>query len=232
MLKTELMQPEIVETQEGIHTVYSPEVKEHFHSLYGSMQESIHVFIGNGFNHSVHHKKEIRILEMGFGTGLNAILTFRENQIYKRNIYYTALDIQPLPLTFVSKLNYFEYFGKPLQPVFQEMHRADWFRWKSFGNFSLLKLETDILEHRFDEHYDLIYYDAFSPAHQPGLWSFEIFHKIFLACNPGAVLVTYCAKGDVKRALLAAGFEVETLRGPVGKREMIRGIKKSEVIYD
>jgi tRNA U34 5-methylaminomethyl-2-thiouridine-forming methyltransferase MnmC len=215
----------IVTTQEGSHTLFNKSVKEHYHSLLGSLQESMHVFIRNGFCKVVPDKKEISILEMGFGTGLNAILTYRENQLYRRKVHYTGIDIQPLPMQMVNRLNYFEYFGKPLQPVFEKIHSADWFQWNRFENFNLLKIETDILDHRFDDHYDLIYYDAFSPGHQSNLWQAELFHKIYEASNKGAVLVAYCAKEDVRKTLEMVGFTAEILPGPEGKREMIRAIK-------
>jgi len=224
----------IVETKEGIHTLYNNKVNEHYHSVIGSMQESMHVFIRNGFCKAVRNKDQVSILEMGFGTGLNAILTYRENQIYRRAIHYTGIDIQPLPMQIVNRLNYFEYFGQQLQPVFEEMHSCKWLEWSRLKNnfspanktaFNLLKIETDILDHRFDDHYDLIYYDAFSPSHQSQLWQGELFHKIYEAANKGAILVTHCAKAAVRKTLESVGFKVETLPGYSGKTEMIRAVK-------
>lgn len=222
---TEKSELEIVPTREGIHTIYNPVVNEHYHSLFGSMQEAMHVFIKNGFLKALNGKEEIRILEMGFGTGLNAILTYRENQIHRKHIRYTAIDTNPLPKSIIEKLNYFKYFGQPLQPLFEQMHECIWFRWQSLGNFELMKIESDIVDYPFDDSYDLIYYDAFSPAHQPEVWTFELFKRIHDVCNPGAALISYCAKGIVKRTLKAAGFYVECLPGPQGKMEMIRAIK-------
>jgi len=216
----------IVETKEGIHTLFNTDFNEHYHSLLGSLQESMHVFIRNGFCEAVRDKDEISILEMGFGTGLNAILTYRENQVFRRKVHYTGIDIHPLPMSVIDRLNYFEYFGKPLQPVFERIHSCNWLEWVHFHDgFNLQKVETDILDHRFDDHYDLIYYDAFSPDHQSDLWQPELFHKIYEAANKGAILVTCRTKGDVMRMLESVGFRVEKLNGPSGKREMIRAVK-------
>ncbi len=224
-MRTEKEVLEIVETKEGIHTLISNRLNEHYRSLHGSMQESMHVFIRNGLDALNKNLPEISLLEMGFGTGLNAILTYRENQILRKHIHYTTVEAFPLPSTVTDKLNYFEYFGKPLQPVFEKMHSSKWFENISFENFVLYKIQADMLELQLDGAFDLVYYDAFSPVHQPELWTFEVLHKIYDVCKNNAMLVTYCAKGDVKRTLKAVGFDVETLSGSKGKREMIRAIK-------
>lgn len=216
---------EVVETNEGIHALINNRIKEHYHSLHGSVQESIHVFIKNGLLSVNKNLPEIKILEMGFGTGLNAILTLRENQVLQKRIHYTTVEAFPLPVSITDKLNYFEYFGKPLQPFFQKIHACNWFENVSLGNFVLHKIEADMLDLQLDGGYDLVYYDAFSPTYQPELWTFEVLHKIYDACNKGAVLVTYCSKGTVKKTLENIGFKVESLDGPRGKREMIRAVK-------
>ena len=216
---------EIVTTKEGIHTLVNNRLQEHYHSMYGSLQESLHVFIKNGLCALNKNLPEISILEMGFGTGLNAILTYRENQVMRKPIHYTTVEAFPLPASVTDRLNYFEYFGKPLQPIFSGIHSCKWFENVPFGNFVIHKVQADMLELQLDSAYDLVYYDAFSPIHQPELWTFEVLHKIYDACKKNAMLVTYCSKGEVKRTLKAVGFEVETLPGPKGKREMIRAIK-------
>lgn len=216
---------EVVKTREGIHTLINNRINEHYHSMHGSMQESMHVFIKNGLRAVNKNLPEIKILEMGFGTGLNAILTFRENQVLQKHIHYTTVEAFPLPSSIIDKLNYFEYFGKPLQPFFQKMHACNWFENVVFGNLILHKINADMLELQLDGGYDLVYYDAFSPTQQPELWTFEVLHKIYEACNKNAILVTYCAKGEVKRTLEKVGFEVKSLEGPKGKREMIRAVK-------
>ena len=222
----------VVRTREGIHTVYSPGHKEHYHLMSGSLAESMHVFIRNGLLSLPKKKKNIRILEIGFGTGLNAILTFRENQVLQKKIHYTAVEAFPLPDAIIDKLNYFEYFGKPLRPIFREMHACAWMENVRFlqaesskASFVLHKIESDLLELRLDGAFDLVYYDAFSPARQPELWSFEALHKIHEACRKGAVLVTSCAKDDVVQTLEAIGFDVKLIPGPTEKRNMIHATK-------
>lgn len=222
---TQIHDIEIVTTKEGIHTLINNRLNEHYHSLYGSMQESIHVFIKNGLLAVNKNLPEIKILEMGFGTGLNAILTYRENYILQKHIHYTTVEAYPLPIAITDKLNYFEYFGKPLHPFFQKMHSGKWFENIVFENFILYKIHADMLDLQLEGSYDLVYYDAFSPHHQPELWTYEVLYKIFNACNRGAVLVTYCSKGEVKRTLERVGFKVETLPGARGKREMVRAVK-------
>lgn len=216
---------EIVQTSEGIHTLYNKQVDEHYHSMQGSLQDNMLVFIKNGLLSVNKNLPEIKVLEMGFGTGLNAILTYRENYVLQKHIHYTTVEAFPLPASITNELNYFEYFGKPLQPFFQKMHACDWFENIAFGDFVLHKIKSDMLELHLDGGYDLIYYDAFSPIHQPELWTFEVLHKIYDACNRGAILVTSCTKGDVKNTLAKVGFKVEILQGPKGNSEMIKAVK-------
>jgi tRNA U34 5-methylaminomethyl-2-thiouridine-forming methyltransferase MnmC len=228
---------ELIETGEGIHTVRNNALNESYHSIHGSLQESMHVFVEHGLTSNLtlfQRRSELKILEMGFGTGLNALLTYRENLKFGRIIHYTTIEAFPLPVHVISKLNYFDFIDKSLQSVFMQMHECNWFETisltpgpspKERGEFFLYKIQADMLELKLEDSYDLVYYDAFSPTHQPELWTFEVLKKIYDACNPGAMLVTYCAKGEVKRTLQKAGFEVETLPGPRGKREMIRAIK-------
>ncbi len=216
---------EITEANKEVQTLVNRRLREQNISGIGPMQENMHVFIRNGLNTLNKNLSEIAVLEMGFGTGLNAILTYRENQVLRRVIHYTTVEAFPLPASVSDKLNYFEYFGKPLQPVFQKMHSSNWFENISFGDFVLNKVQADMLELHLDGAYDLVYYDAFSPIHQPELWTFEVLHKIYDACKKNAVLVTCYGKGDVKRTLRSVGFDVETLSGSRDGREMIRAIK-------
>src|SRR6185503_4059123 len=149
---------EIVTTKEGIHTLINNRLHEHYHSLNGSMQESMHVFIRNGLCSLNRNLPEISVLEMGFGTGLNAILTYRENQMLRKHIHYTTVEAFPLPSSVTDKLNYFEYFAKPLEPVFRKFHSGRWFENIPFRNFTLYKVEADLLELQLDSGYDLVYY--------------------------------------------------------------------------
>jgi tRNA U34 5-methylaminomethyl-2-thiouridine-forming methyltransferase MnmC len=228
-----------VKTDEGIHTLYSKKRKEHYHSIHGSLSESMQVFIRNGLLTLRKNQKNVHILEMGFGTGLNAILTYRENLVLQKHIHYTAVEAFPLPNSVTDNLNYFEYFAKPLQPVFQEMHACTWFENcalpplphqdghnKKDSTFVLHKIEADLLELHLDGGYDLVYYDAFSPTHQPELWTYEVLRKIYDSCKRGALLVTYSSKNIITKTLEDIGFEVEIIPGIPGKREMIRAVKK------
>lgn len=216
---------EIVKTKEGIDTLINNRIKEHYHSMHGSMEESLRVFIKNGLQAVNKNLPEIKILEMGFGTGLNAILTYRENYVLQKQIHYTTVEAFPLPQSITDKLNYFEYFGEPLQPFFQRMHACNWLENVVFGDFVLHKIKSDMLELQLDGGFDLVYYDAFSPIHQPELWTFEVLNKIYTACNKGALLVTTCAKAEVKRTLANVGFKVEILEAQTGKKEMIKAVK-------
>ncbi|CAN5439356.1 tRNA (5-methylaminomethyl-2-thiouridine)(34)-methyltransferase MnmD [soil metagenome] len=217
---------EIVDPNEGVHALINNRLNEHFRSIHGSVQESMHVFINHGFNSLNRNIDDVSILEMGFGTGLNAILTYRENQVLRRSVHYTTIEAFPLPSLVTDRLNYFEFFGQSLQPVFKEMHASKWFENISFENFTLHKIEADMLEVHLDGAYDLVYYDAFSPIHQPELWTFEVLHKIYDACKKNAILITSCASGDVRRILKAVGFDVEILPGLNGMREIIRAKKR------
>jgi tRNA U34 5-methylaminomethyl-2-thiouridine-forming methyltransferase MnmC len=198
---------------------------EHRHSIAAPVQESLQAFIRNGLCVLNKNLPEISILEMGFGTGLNAILTYRENQVLRKPIHYTTVEAFPLPVSVTGKLNYFGYFGQPLQPVFHRMHASKWLENVVFENFVLYKVQADMLELQLDGSYDLVYYDAFSPLHQPELWTFEVLHKIYQVCNRNAILVTPYAKGEVKNTLKAVGFEVEVISRFGGKGEMIRARK-------
>jgi tRNA U34 5-methylaminomethyl-2-thiouridine-forming methyltransferase MnmC len=229
---------ELIRTAEGIHTLRNIPLNECYHSIHGSLQESLHVFIQNGLyaHPNFSPMRTLHILEMGFGTGLNTLLTYREYQKRKAAIHYVAVEAFPLSMETINQLNYFDYLDRNLQPVFSKMHSCNWFENIILSHnpvsdhvhteaFTFYKIYADMLELKLDDRFDLIYYDAFSPAHQPELWTFEALKKIYDACNAGAILVTYCAKGNVKRSLENAGFHVETMSGPRGKREMIRAVK-------
>ncbi|MFZ5553839.1 MAG: tRNA (5-methylaminomethyl-2-thiouridine)(34)-methyltransferase MnmD [Bacteroidota bacterium] len=213
-----------VATIDGTVTLYVPALNEHYHSVHGAMQESMHVFIRAGLLEAAKTKKELQIFEMGFGTGLNALLTWRWAQMNALNIHYTSVEKFPLEKTVIDSLNYAE---KDETVFFEQIHSAEWNKQSVIaGNFNLQKKLGDISEINFPQKsFDVIYFDAFAPRVQPELWTDEIFGKMFSLLNPAGILVTYCAKGEVKRSMKRAGFEVETLAGPPGKREMTRGRK-------
>ena len=224
---------ELVKTDDGSYTLFVPELNEHYHSTYGAVQESMHVFIHTGFANFI-DKKDISILEVGFGTGLNALLTLREAGINKKSIHYTTIEKYPIKHEEVEALNYHLALGDDLKFEFELLHNAEWGTFTNISlnkenageaNFSLKKLNIDLQNFVPDTSFDLIYFDAFSPNVQPELWSEAIFNTMYKCLNAGGMLVTYSAKGFVKRNLRAAGFLVKRLPGPPGKREMLRASK-------
>lgn len=222
------MHLEIRQTKDGSNTLYVPELNEHYHSVHGALQESQHVFIKHGLEHMLNLRKDIKILEVGFGTGLNAILTYPFALAQKAFIQYDTLEKFPLGIDVVEQLNFDKVILNPeLQEVFMALHKAPWNEPVDvIPYFTLQKIHETLEEFVVPQaYYDLIYFDAFAPEKQPELWSDEMFAKLYKATRPGGVLVTYCAKGSFKRSLRAAGFEVEALPGPPGKREMTRGVK-------
>jgi tRNA U34 5-methylaminomethyl-2-thiouridine-forming methyltransferase MnmC len=217
---------QVIPTKDGSHTIYLPDLKESFHSMNGAIDESRHVYINAGLNAS--SLKSLRVFEMGFGTGLNALLTWIQNKMQNRKINYHAVDNNPLKTEIFRKLNYEEILGLTEEEklVFLHMHNTRWDKnIRLDDNFSLYKFQMSLHDFDFTEKYDLIYFDAFSPEKQPDIWTYQIFEKVFAAMNTGAILTSYCAKGKVKRMIKDIGFKIEMLPGPAGKREMIRAIK-------
>lgn len=219
------MKRQIIITEDGSPTLFVPELDEHYHSVYGAKQESMHVFINAGLNS--HSGYELSVFEVGFGTGLNAILTLSEAIKQNKKITFHSIEKYPLDLQTVKALGFEKIFDESIFQLLMLIHKAPWETEIDISdNFKLKKIKADLKDHIFDSKYDVIYFDAFDPAKQPHLWENTIFDKIFKATNPGGVLTTYSAKGIVKRAMLAAGFSIEKIPGPPGKREMLRARKK------
>lgn len=220
------MKIEFKETMDGSHTLYLKEIDEHYHSIYGAVRESQHVFIQAGFEHC--HGKEITVLEIGFGTGLNCYLTMLASIKSNQKVRYCAVEKFPLSVEIWDKLNFGTFFPNDNPILFSLLHHAVWnCETEIYPQFFLYKMGTDILQTNiFDlPSVDLVYYDAFSPEKQPELWDQSVFEPIFLNMKEGAILVTYCAKGYVRRMLQAVGFQVERIPGPPGKREILRARK-------
>lgn len=224
------MKKEIIITADGSNTVAIPEMNVTYHSHHGAIQESVHVFIEAGLRYisgRLERRDTLRIFEMGFGTGLNAFLTAIEVKKTKTNIHYTAVETAPLSLQEAGKLNYTQVLS--YEELFQQLHQCNWNAEVQLSDcFSITKLHTDLAAFQSFHLYHLIFYDAFAPSAQPELWTQEVFEKLFAMLEPNGVLVTYCSKSDVRRAMQAAGFMVEKLPGPKGKREMVRATQKSE----
>ncbi|MDA3879181.1 MAG: tRNA (5-methylaminomethyl-2-thiouridine)(34)-methyltransferase MnmD [Prolixibacteraceae bacterium] len=220
------MKRHIIKTEDGSHSFYVPELDEHFHSTHGAIQESQHVFIQSGLKQI--KKETINIFEVGFGTGLNTLLTIIESDKTNQNINYYSIEKYPLTNTEYTQLNYSKLTGFNCNPTFLSMHDCEWGKTiKLTTNFLFTKIRGDINAYQFTECplFDLIYYDAFAPNKQNGVWDKAIFELIYKHCAPGAVLVTYCARGEVRRTLQSVGFKTEKVAGPPGKREMLRAIK-------
>lgn len=222
------MRRRIETTEDGSHTLYVPELDEHYHSTHGAVQESLHVYLREGFLHC--NKEDMNLLEIGFGTGLNAFLTLLEAEKSDKTVCYTAIEKYPLSADETDTLNYPDLLEFSKKEQFTLLHTSPWGEWvEQTPGFRLKKLEVDIRalsELQPEALFDLIYYDAFAPDKQPSLWTQEIFDRLYALSAPGAVLTTYCAKGAVRRMLQSAGYLVERLPGPPGKREMLRAVRK------
>ncbi|AEV34097.1 hypothetical protein Oweho_3145 [Owenweeksia hongkongensis DSM 17368] len=221
------MNREIVQTNDSSSTLYVPGLEQHYHSMHGAMQESMHVFIDAGFRLFESADKPVHILEIGLGTALNALLTYFEAKKLNLKVDYTALEKYPLSMDEMLLLNYGSLLDtKEAKRILTDLHQIKWEEKIAVTDFfSLRKFETDIKIYSAKEEYDLIYFDAFAPSAQPDLWTLEVFEHMYASLKPGGTLVTYCVKGDVRRTMKAAGFEVEKIPGPPGKREMARARK-------
>lgn len=215
-------------TADGSHTLFVPELNEHYHSTNGALQESKLVFIQNGLLHVPACVKEINVLEVGFGTGLIALLTVLEAKKERRKINYVAIEPEPVNPQFISQLNYADVIGgTEATGYFKKLHEAGWVYPSFLSDYFIInkiqaRLEDVSLR---DSQFNLVYFDAFGPEVQPELWSDEIFTQLYNCMKPDGILVTYSCKGTVKRALKVAGFTVEKLPGPAGKREVLRAMK-------
>lgn len=212
-------------TADGSHTLFHPGIGEHYHSIHGAIQESVHVFIQQGFVAAAERFQEIKVLEVGFGTGLNALLTLEIATRLEIPVFYQAFEPFPISPDFAEGLNYVENEQlKSFSVDFQEMHLVnDGLLVKINEWFTFQRMERKIESGLTDDYlFNLVYFDAFSPVVAPELWQPEIFTLLRQYMVEGGVLVTYSARGSVRRAMQAAGFRVERLPGPPGKREMLR----------
>lgn len=218
----------IITTSDGSHSLIQTHLDETYHSRHGAVQESRHVFIQEGLHHWLksYPQQEINILEIGFGTGLNALLTWQEAMNKNLKVSYTTLEAFPVPLELVKQLNYATQLGLD-EKIFHRLHEAPWNTAAEIQpGFRLHKLNGTLQEAQFAENYfDLIYFDAFAPNKQPEMWELPMLMKTTDTLKAGGIFVTYCAKGQLKRDLKTLGLTVESLPGPPGKREMVRGVR-------
>ena len=202
----------LITTNDGSHTIYVPELDEHYHSVHGAVQESEFIFIRNGLHFC--KANPVNIFEAGFGTGLNALLTAMQSFSGTRLINYTAIEKNPLPENMISVLNYHNFTGPGSKEVFDSIHSIGWNTEKKIcGNFTLRKIKGDLTTLNMGGRYDLIYFDAFSPDKQPEMWTSHIFGMIADITIKNGILVTYCVKGEVKGILNPADLMYHFFRG-------------------
>jgi tRNA U34 5-methylaminomethyl-2-thiouridine-forming methyltransferase MnmC len=217
------MKRKFIITGDGSHTLFVPELNETYHSTRGAVQESLHVFLQAGFRHALSClvTPPLRVLEVGFGTGLNALLTWLEAERSNVPVYYESIEKYPLSEEEMAALNY------PAQEKLACLHQCGWNTPVSLSPcFTVCKKHVDLLEYVPAGSFAVIYFDAFAPTVQPELWSANVFCTLYEALQPGGILVTYSAKGTVKEALRDVGFEVHRLAGAMGKRHMVQAIKR------
>ncbi|TRZ43724.1 tRNA (5-methylaminomethyl-2-thiouridine)(34)-methyltransferase MnmD [Robertkochia solimangrovi] len=223
------MKRKIIKTADGSSTIFIEEWNEHYHSKHGAIQEAYHVFIEMGLNpiKANFSDRPLRILEIGFGTGLNAIITLIEAKRSTLKIEYTGVEAFPVTREEWELLNYTDQLhAEKYAAAFKAMHEGVWeTALELTPDFSLTKQQKDFTAIDDHEAYDLIYFDAFGARVQPELWGESVFKLMYDALDTHGVLVTYASKGSVRRAMLAVGFQTEKLPGPPGKREMLRAVK-------
>ncbi len=220
---------QLITTKDGSYTFFHPIIGEHYHSIHGAAQESKHVFIYNGLKYkhlqSDNHSP-IKILEIGLGTGLNFLLSAQYALEHKINIEFVGIEPYLLPTQAFIDTQYHQWVGNKLHTSFINKYELSTIDWEEINPYTRLKICNDSLENvQLDVKFDLVYYDAFSVIHQPAMWTLEQLEKCSSFLKKGGVFVTYAITGNLKRNLRTLGFEIEKLKGPPGKREMLRGIK-------
>jgi len=227
------VKPKIEITEDGSSTLLHPKFKAHYHSVFGAIEESNHVYINAGLLYflSSEEKQEVKqscsVLEVGFGSGLNAFNTLLKTEAMPTTIDYVGIEAYPVALETIENLNYIQQFKAEAQAeTFKKMHTVSWeTKHQITKDFSLTKHQMDIFDLKVKEAFDVIYFDAFGPGAQPELWTEPIFDIMFSALKKGGVLITYCAQGAARRAMQSAGFKVSKLPGPPKKRHILRAIK-------
>jgi tRNA U34 5-methylaminomethyl-2-thiouridine-forming methyltransferase MnmC len=220
------MERKLIFTEDGSHSFFVPELDEQYHSIHGAIQESEHVFIQSGLNWC--EREKIIVFEVGFGTGLNALLTLLFASQKNKEITYISVEKYPLIQSEYEILNYATKIAPDKADQFQNLHHCPWnIPVVINDNFILHKISNDLRNINFLSLplFDVIFFDAFAPNKQPDLWNHEVFSNIYIHSSDNAILVTYCAKGIIRRDLQKVGFKVERIPGPPGKKEMLRAIK-------
>ena len=220
------MKREIIITDDGSTTIRIPDWDENYHSTHGAIQEAKHVFIKNGLD-LFQNQDSISILEVGFGTGLNAFITFLET-LNKEKVNYVGVEAYPISEEEIAQMNYVSQLdAEKYQKIFDKIHACNWENQQTITeNFLLTKRKQFFQDIEDKNQFNLIYFDAFGFPLQPELWSEVIFKKMYEALLPNGVLVTYACRTPIRKAMLTAGFSVEKLPGAPGKREMLRATKR------
>ncbi|HEX6892253.1 MAG TPA: tRNA (5-methylaminomethyl-2-thiouridine)(34)-methyltransferase MnmD [Chryseolinea sp.] len=220
----------LIVTSDGSHSLLNEKLNETYHSVHGAIQESLHVFIDNGLSYFIekHSPSEVSIFEVGFGTGLNALLTVKAMQNANVVVKYVSIEAFPIGEALYAGLNYTKILG--FEDAFAFLHRSPWQKVNKISDHvELLKLQTTLENVQLTNgSFDVVFFDAFAPNKQPELWTIEMLHKVVSAMKSNGVFVTYCAKGQLKRDLKELGLNVETLPGPPGKKEMVRAVKPTD----
>lgn len=218
------MSLKLQQTGDGSHTLYNEQLDETYHSHHGALAEARHVFIKEGLEHI--GKQGVKLLEVGMGTGLNVLLSIEHARDNGLNVEYTTLEPYPIDLPIIEKLNYIQLIGDRWGEDFQKIHTSEWGLPVDFKGLNLTKHKATLQEVKLPHNYfDVIYFDAFAPRKQPDVWELENIKKCFDLLVSGGVLVTYCANGQFRRDVKAAGFIMNSIPGPPGKREMTRAVK-------
>ena len=217
------MKRNIVFTEDGSTSLYLPDKDERYHSYHGAIQESRHVFINSGFHYMLSKCNTITILEVGFGTGLNALLTLEAAVKHNKYVNYHAVEPFPLSLSEIENLNYNSFIaGGRYVSDFNKMHSIEFQKWEAIHpSLQLIKYKKELLKCAFQDKFDLIYYDAFGPQSHPEMWEKEPLEHVVAHLSSDGILVTYSVKGSVKRILKGLGLKVKKLPGAPGKREMM-----------
>lgn len=222
------MRTELIVTDDGSSSIYVPELDETYHSTHGAIQESKHVFIDAGLLYLIKQKgdlNKLKIFEVGFGTGLNALLTVNSIDTTSVHVDYTSIELHPLDKHITNQLNYGTLLNEAAS-IFDSIHDSPWGHYETITqSFRLKKIHDSFNNYQPPEQFDLIFFDAFSPGKQQELWTLSSLTKCYQMLEPKGIFVTYSAKGQLKRDLKALNFEVETLPGPPGKAQMVRATK-------
>ncbi len=221
------MKIELVTTNDGSHTLFLPEMNEQYHSLNGAITESLHVYIENGYLYC--NSQNPVVFEVGFGTGLNMLLTAIQAEKIKKPTMYFSIEKYPVNQILVKELNYGKMISERAQLLFEKLHDSEWNKEIQINEyFTILKINDDLITYILNKKspFEVVYFDAFGPDKQPEMWTPEIFSKIADNTKPNGIIVTYSAKGEVRRQMNNAGFDMERLPGPPGKKQMLRGIKR------